>query len=761
MAIYHLRVKNDTKPSGKKVSAKRHAEYILREEGSAHADYINREGAQSNKDDCVFKGNQLPKWAKGSPQKFFSAATRYEDKGNRRYKEIELSLPNELTLEQNREIVDKFIAEHLSNHYYAYAIHEKAGELSGERHPHVHIMFSERLIDDVEKMSERPAYKYFRRAARPLKGERIASFERRRQHGAPKAPKWHDKKYLCEMRADFARIQNEVLAKNGFSIRVDHRSLEAQQSEAAEHGDDFLARVYKRMPESYIGIISAHEEDSLAKDVKRFRENVQSRQHSLFQDDMHKKTAQEEETRFLVNQAEGASRTLMNSQAYRSANLDDESLCLLNQEIIVGLTRIRELKRDLIGGLLARHRAQKEYLSTADYQFIREYESKINQRVYLERLLRELALSSWQYPDNERALRYIERLIKDKHSKLYTYLVKQNPQYWAIQEKLQNPYQRKNIELVIHGLLQDDLKILAELKKRSEDILQKIAVMRNKIEQHETFKTTFTLSEIRDNIRNQYHSLKKQYEDAVDTKNVLMLKQVSPLNALLRAKNIFVHGGFDKLQFLQESYRETLAQFERDKSDYLHWQQTFNDKNWISCGDRLREQYYLTKKKIHLENTERKLSETKIRLDSELIRLENLCQTENAKEKIALLAANLLFKNLKIMHKYETAKKLVVDLSEKLQVTEKHFHALNDNYSSMKKNRVYRVILPEINLHKSSALKENELVAIIADALLGEPYAVQLVARSYGNNLEMEKDWELMSELDKDEIIQKEIVREL
>ena len=79
----------------------------------------------------------------------------------------------------------------------------------------------------------------------------------------------------------------------------------------------------------------------------------------------------------------------------------------------------------------------------------------------------------------------------------------------------------------------------------------------------------------------------------------------------------------------------------------------------------------------------------------------------------------------------------------------------------MKKNRVYRVILPEINLHKSSALKENELVAIIADALLGEPYAVQLVARSYGNNLEMEKDWELMSELDKDEIIQKEIVREL
>ena len=78
MASYHLRVKNDTHPTGKKISAKRHADYILREDGKAHADYINREGAQSGRDDCVFKGNQLPKWAEGSPQKFFDAATRYE-----------------------------------------------------------------------------------------------------------------------------------------------------------------------------------------------------------------------------------------------------------------------------------------------------------------------------------------------------------------------------------------------------------------------------------------------------------------------------------------------------------------------------------------------------------------------------------------------------------------------------------------------------------------------------------------------------------
>ena len=162
-----------------------------------------------------------------------------------------------------------------------------------------------------------------------------------------------------------------------------------------------------------------------------------------------------------------------------------------------------------------------------------------------------------------------------------------------------------------------------------------------------------------------------------------------------------------------------------------------------------------------MDETERKLSATKIRLDTEFARLDNLCQTEESQEKIAFLAANLLFKNLNIAQKYETAKKLVVDLSEKLQVAEKRFHALNDNYSSMKQNRLYRVIQPENNSTKNSALKENELAAIIADALMGESYAVQLVARFSGNNLEMEKDWEMMSELDKDELINKKMIREL
>ena len=85
--------------------------------------------------------------------------------------EIEFASPNELkNVEQYRQIIDAFIAKHLSDHYYAYAIHNKIGVMSdGQHHPHVHIMFSERMIDDIEKEKERADCNFFKYLARKKK----------------------------------------------------------------------------------------------------------------------------------------------------------------------------------------------------------------------------------------------------------------------------------------------------------------------------------------------------------------------------------------------------------------------------------------------------------------------------------------------------------------------------------------------------------------------------------------------------------------
>ena len=123
-----------------------------------------------------------------------------------------------------------------------------------------------------------------------------------------------------------------------------------------------------------------------------------------------------------------------------------------------------------------------------------------------------------------------------------------------------------------------------------------------------------------------------------------------------------------------------------------------------------------------------------------------MCQSDDAQEKIALIAASILRKNLKIAQEYETTIKLMNALREKMQTTKKRFKALDDDYWRLKKSFVYRVILSESDSRKTSIPSKNELVAIIADALLGESYAIQLVARFDSNALEMEKDWEMMSE---------------
>ena len=207
-------------------TAQKILQHIEKTNAQSHLEYINRERAYENRGACIFHAHRLPKWAHDDPKKFFQAADKYEGVGHRRYVEIEFALPNELkTVEQYRQIIDAFIAKHLSDHYYAYAIHDKIGMLSNQRHPHVHIMFSERLIDDVEKIRERSAKAFFLYPARKKKDGSQPSFEEKWKRGAPKDRKWCNHQYVTELRADFANIQNAVLERNGFSIRVDHRNF--------------------------------------------------------------------------------------------------------------------------------------------------------------------------------------------------------------------------------------------------------------------------------------------------------------------------------------------------------------------------------------------------------------------------------------------------------------------------------------------------------------------------------------------------------
>ena len=760
MASYHLRLKNDSKPNGTKVSAKGHADYILREEDrQKRAEYIA--GHSELESDCVFKGCQLPSWAKGSAQKFFGAATRYEDKGNRRFKEIEFSLPNELNLEQNREIVDKFIEAYLKNHYYAYAVHEKTGAISGERHPHVHIMFSERLIDDVERMKERPASKYFSRAAKPLKDEKVASFERRREHGAPKDKRWHSKKYLCKIREDFAKIQNEVLESNGFSIRVDHRTLKAQKLDAAENGDEFLSKVFDRVAESYMGIIALHSEDEVSGDLKRTRDVWQRKFDNLFRADFNEKILLEEQVKEKVRRAEMATLSMIRSKSYTTANFENEQLQTLNKKILSEFEKIKILKKHLMTGRRAKEKAQSEYLSKADRILLREYENYLAQKYNLESLLNELIEPNEKQPQNLQAFREIASGVRSKILSLKNSLVKMYPQFLAVEEKMKNPYRRKNVQLITHSILQRNLETLNELRNSGEQLLRYVQEFQNLTESKEQSKIIFTLSEVKENLRQQCRFLKSEYEKSEDEKISLMWKVIHPARAISMAQNIFVKGGFKKLREEKRKYEKASTDLNLRFSKYQRREDFFKSANWTSNAEKIQEQYYLTKEKILLKSEQQKLQKTKKFLNSESERLEEICKTDEARQKISVIAAGILKKNLKIALEYEKAKVRSKNLLQKLKLAKTRLEGLQENCPRKLQNKFFRVIPVGEDSGKNLVKDKNLISEIIADLLNGEQNAVQLVAYSSGNSLEMEKDWELMSELDKDEIRQKRIYREL
>jgi len=122
--------------------------------------------------------------------------------------------------------------------------------------------------------------------------------------------------------------------------------------------------------------------------------------------------------------------------------------------------------------------------------------------------------------------------------------------------------------------------------------------------------------------------------------------------------------------------------------------------------------------------------------------------------KIETIAAGILRKNYRFVRQLEENETRTKELIPRMNHAKKQMNALEERIALDKVSTRYRVTV-------SDTLTKNQAASLIADAILFDPQVVQLVARSDGNNLEMEKDWELMSEFDKDEFIRRKIIREL
>ncbi len=741
-------------------TAQKILKHIEKINAQSHLEYINRERAYENRGACIFHSHRLPKWAHDDPKKFFQAADKYEGVGHRRYVEIEFALPNELkTVEQYRQIIDSFIAKHLSDHYYAYAIHDKIGMLSGQRHPHVHIMFSERMINDVEKIKERSANAFFLYPARKKKDGSLPSFEEKWKRGAPKNRKWCNHQYVTELRADFAHIQNAVLEQNGFSIRVDHRTLKAQKEEAEQNGDSSLARLFSRVPEKYVGVISCqnYEEPRLER-LKIFR-GLRERHFDLVMKlDASTKETEELEVKDDVQFVSSHIKTLIESKEYSEQKFADPLLADLKNKMLTAIAQVNKWKRAIISQHDAEEQAKLEYMAKSERELWLKYFETLGQKKQLEEFLHTLRKPDESQKAELQAYEEVVAGVKAKIYLLFTASLVMKKSVEEIEQRLESPECKNNILLVTHQILQANTHARKMLKRASEELDKAVDALRNELfaKTKEEPQTSFRTREVYDLIRRQYRALKKEHEDLFVEKFHIQRQIISPQRAIFMAKNIFVNGAYKRLREEVRRYKKEEQKLAPKLLDYAKEEKEFQKRDWsvFPRSTFLQVQYYLTKQRTLIELERSRLEQIKFSLQNKQAELEALCRQPEVVKKIDEIATGILRKNFRFVRQLEKVENRNKEIIERMNHAKEQMKALENQIARDKVNTHYRVTV-------SDTLSNNKAVSLIADAILNEPEAVQLVARSTGNNLEMEKDWELMSELDKDELLDKKIVREL
>lgn len=225
---------------GKKGKAAPHALYIAREEN-----YM-KDNDDLEKMEAKAHGN-MPRWAQKEPNYFWKMSDEHERKNGTSYREHVIALPRELTPNQRHDLVKDWIEQEIGDkHAYQYAIHNPPA-LDGKDQPHVHLMFSERLRDGIE----RDPKQYFMRynSKNPDKG------------GAKKAniPKFSAdrKEELKAMRERWEQMCNQHLEQANSAARINMKSYKDQNISYKPSNIPMKQFNKKHIKEAYVATLDA------------------------------------------------------------------------------------------------------------------------------------------------------------------------------------------------------------------------------------------------------------------------------------------------------------------------------------------------------------------------------------------------------------------------------------------------------------------------------------------------------------------------
>lgn len=177
--------------------------------------YICRLGRYENRGDLVHTATgNMPDFAVDDPLVFWQAANEYERKNSAVYTEHVLTLPRDLTLDQQIKLVENWTKTELKNKAYQYAIHHSKA-LDGQLNPHAHLVFSEREQDGISRTKEQ----FFKRynSKNPERGGC-------KKGGTGSRNAQENKQHLLDQRQRFETLTNQHLELANAKTKVSLQS---------------------------------------------------------------------------------------------------------------------------------------------------------------------------------------------------------------------------------------------------------------------------------------------------------------------------------------------------------------------------------------------------------------------------------------------------------------------------------------------------------------------------------------------------------
>jgi ATP-dependent exoDNAse (exonuclease V) alpha subunit len=201
MAIFHLSAKVISRGKGQSAiaaAAYRSGERLRDEQSNEEKFYRTR--AERIMFTDIMAPKDAPEWAHDRNQLWNQAERAEKRKDAQLAREIEISLPHELTEQQREWLVKDFAREVFVRHGYAVDIAIHAPDrTSDERNHHAHLMVTRRTLGP--------------------------------EGFAPTKDWQFDKKQLGQWREQWAHLANRHLERHGHEARIDHRSLKEQGAE--------------------------------------------------------------------------------------------------------------------------------------------------------------------------------------------------------------------------------------------------------------------------------------------------------------------------------------------------------------------------------------------------------------------------------------------------------------------------------------------------------------------------------------------------